>query len=153
MGNLTEQQKNLLFKALFYCVDAEPKINYQKLAEMGGYKTAASATTAYHNARKNAQAGMGGDVADSPAPKKTKGAAGKKRAASTDGGDDEENLDETKPATKKRGGKKAKTERIKSEPEDGGGADAMNKLLDEADDYANGGASNVKSEGGDEDEL
>ncbi|KXT02977.1 hypothetical protein AC578_10586 [Pseudocercospora eumusae] len=155
MGNLTEQQKNLLFKALFYCVDAEPKINYQKLAEMGGYKTAASATTAYHNARKNAQAGMGSDVAGSPAPKNTKGAAGKKRAASTDGGDDEENLEETKPAPKKRGGKKAKTETetetetIKPEPED----DAGNKLLSGAEDCANGGASIVKSERGDEDDF
>ncbi|EME77908.1 uncharacterized protein MYCFIDRAFT_200293 [Pseudocercospora fijiensis CIRAD86] len=145
MGNLTEPQKNLLFKALFYCVDAEPKINYKKLAEMCDYKTAASATTAYHKARKNAQAGMGGDIASSPAPEKVKGAAGKKRAASTDDGDDEE------PTPKKRGGKKAKTEKINCEPEDQGGDDAMNKLLGEADKYMNGGTSDVKVEERDED--
>lgn len=97
------------------------QVNYQKLAELGGYKTANSASAVYFAAKKKALAGMDGNTSTTPGTPKTpntprtpKSSAGKKRAtpAHDAGSDDEENLD-TKPVLKKgRGGKKVKVEQV-----------------------------------------
>ncbi|CZT23329.1 uncharacterized protein RCC_09041 [Ramularia collo-cygni] len=82
---LTENDQRILAMA-WHCFTELPKVDYAKLAEMGGYKTPASATTAYLNVRKKVLAGVpppaaGATVKSTASAPSTSKAAGKKRAA------------------------------------------------------------------------
>ncbi|WPH04355.1 Hypothetical protein R9X50_00724500 [Acrodontium crateriforme] len=92
--NLTAGELKILQLSI-YCYETQPKIDYKKLMEIGGYKTVASATTVYSAARKKLLAGVADGQVGGPAP-----APSKKRSKAAVDGDD----DETPPA-KKRGRK------------------------------------------------
>ncbi|SMR60514.1 unnamed protein product [Zymoseptoria tritici ST99CH_1E4] len=88
MAPITEKDIRVLASAWGLCATEQPKVDYAKLADLLGYKTAASATTAFHNARKKFFADgatMAAGDAATPATPKTPKSTGKKRAAAEDG--------------------------------------------------------------------
>ncbi|KAK4974742.1 hypothetical protein LTR66_011054 [Elasticomyces elasticus] len=146
-ATLTAAEQKVLSLA-FQCFEAMPKVDYKKLADIGGYKTAASATTCYIAARKKllAQAAVnaapfGGNKEDGSTTTTIKAAA----AAATDEDDDEEHAATAAPAAKKRGRAPASPSQDVSEavPKKRG---RMNRAQKEVE--AEAGAANVKMEVG-----
>ncbi|KAK0290174.1 hypothetical protein LTR91_006364 [Friedmanniomyces endolithicus] len=130
---LTERDQKLLLLATQCFEGADfPKVDYVKLANIGGYKTKASATTAWCALKKRlltAMASAGeteadgegdGDAEKSPPATGKRAGGGKKRGAQTekskDEGEDGEKADPDGPSPKKRG-RKAKTANVKTEEE------------------------------------
>ncbi|KAK4552752.1 hypothetical protein LTR86_010086 [Recurvomyces mirabilis] len=117
-----------------------PKIDYKKLAPISGYKTTASATTAWHNLRKKLEAGqsrpageVGGEDEGEAAPEVEKTPAkktgGRKRAVKTE---EEEGEDEVaKEASPKKRGRKARVEvAVATAADEEGGDQEANAELD-----------------------
>ncbi|SMR63627.1 unnamed protein product [Zymoseptoria tritici ST99CH_3D1] len=91
--NLTPAELKVLALA-WHCFTEMPKVDYAKLAELGPYKTNASASAVYLSARKKLLGGLTNNVINagsegsdgSPVTPKTPKSAGKKRAATEEGG-------------------------------------------------------------------
>ncbi|SMY28992.1 unnamed protein product [Zymoseptoria tritici ST99CH_1A5] len=91
--NLTPAELKVLALA-WHCFTEMPKVDYAKLAELGPYKTNASASAVYLSARKKLLGGLTNNVTNAgsegsdgtPATPKTPKSAGKQRAATEEGG-------------------------------------------------------------------
>ncbi|KAK3677431.1 hypothetical protein LTR78_002969 [Recurvomyces mirabilis] len=107
-----------------------PKIDYKKLAPLSGYKTPASATTAWHNLRKKLEAGQSrgegegegeGEAAAKIEKTPAKKPGGRKRAVKSE---EEEGEDEVaNEASPKKRGRKAKVEVVVATAADEEGGD------------------------------
>ncbi|KAI7547674.1 hypothetical protein KC331_g4875 [Hortaea werneckii] len=89
--NLTPADLKLL-NLIWQCLDGEtPKVDNKKLAQLGGYKTTASANTCWYNLRKKLFASQDGNSATgtaataSPAAGKVRSSPTKKKKAKSDG--------------------------------------------------------------------
>ncbi|KAK4993376.1 hypothetical protein LTR66_006033 [Elasticomyces elasticus] len=104
-ATLTAAEQKVLSLA-FQCFEAMPKVDYKKLADLGGYKTAASATACYIAARKKLLAQVAVNAAPSDGKTEDGLTATTSKAAAAAGtaeDDDEEHAATTASAMKKRG--------------------------------------------------
>ncbi|EME77851.1 uncharacterized protein MYCFIDRAFT_87218 [Pseudocercospora fijiensis CIRAD86] len=114
---LSEKQMKYLALA-WQCFDTEPKIDYEKFAQVAGLKTSASARELMRvtkNKLKEEYGALSGDVqmTNGGTPGK-KRATPSKRKAGTGSGDDEEEQETVTPASKKK--KKVKKSPTKALP-------------------------------------
>ncbi|KAI1827590.1 hypothetical protein F4861DRAFT_535803 [Xylaria intraflava] len=133
-GNVLSDKERTILNLAWKCLETSAKIDYNKLATLGGYTNPGSARNIFQAAKKkifaegdgNGAAADTEEVTPSPAKKRATPIKGKKRQADADSDDEEEEV--KKPVAKKTrrssaGSKaaaaKAAAVEVKEEGEDG----------------------------------